>query len=31
MKVDSQLPITLLRLETNANQIIHYFEWNIDF
>ena len=26
MKVDSQLSVTLLRLETNANQI-HYFEY----
>ena len=26
MKVESQFPVTLLRLETNADQIIHYFE-----
>ena len=26
MKVDSQFPVTPLRLETNADQIIHYFE-----
>ena len=26
MKVDSQFPVTLLRLETNSDQIIHYFE-----
>ena len=26
MEVDSQFPVTLLRLETNTDQIIHYFE-----
>ena len=31
MKVDSQFPITLLRLEANVDQIIHYFELNFDF
>ena len=31
MKVDSQFPVTLLRLETNVDQIIHYFELNFDF